>query len=403
MNFSDIVTFTRASAAWERRSDGKYYSVGNNVARQADYIWNGTALEKAGLLIEGARTNLVLQSHRVDGLSPWGLVGSPVLDNTGLVALLNGKTPYRMTRATDSGSEFIRQTIGTFGSAPECLSAIVEAGSAAEIVLRLFDTTAGLGVSTYVFNLSTGAVTVGTQTGGTAQSAGAVKLSGAGPNGGATWLCYVVGTPATSGNARQVHLYPLGGTGEAGKSAIIHNVQHEIASFPSSPILTDAAAVTRAADVATVATAGWFADGQAGSLYVEAVFPDSAYADSRWIANVDDGSTANRHAFYRNSTNGRLYYLASKAGGVEASINSASVVGAAGAHKFAIGFAANDVAAYSNGTQVGTDSAFAVPTGLTTLRLGSGVTATANLFGYIRSLRYWPRRLSNAELAALTT
>jgi hypothetical protein len=396
MNFSDIVTFTRASAAWERRSDGKYYSVGNNVARQADYIWNGTALEKAGLLIEGARTNLVLQSHRVDGLSPWGLVGSPVLDNTGLVALLNGKTPYRMTRATDSGSEFIRQTIGTFGSAPECLSAIVEAGSAAEIVLRLFDTTAGLGVSTYVFNLSTGAVTVGTQTGGTAQSAGAVKLSGAGPNGGATWLCYVVGTPATSGNARQVHLYPLGGTGEAGKSAIIHNVQHEIASFPSSPILTDAAAVTRAADVATVATAGWFADGQAGTVLVDFKFPDSSYSVSRRVFSLQSAAPATLVGLRRNATTGLLV------------VSSATFVLATGAaqvagdYRAAIGIAGNDAAFYLNGAQVATDNTVTVPTGVATLKLGNDEGGN-ELFGYLKNVRYWPRRLSNAELAALTT
>jgi hypothetical protein len=71
--------------------------------------------------------------------------------------------------------------------------------------------------------------------------------------------------------------------------------------------------------------------------------------------------------------------------------------------KFAGAYATNDLAACLNAGTVGTDSTATIPSGLTRFDLGSD-HAGANRVkaGYLRRITYYPRRLSNAELQAIT-
>jgi hypothetical protein len=403
MNFSDIVTFSRSSAAWERRSDGKYYSVGTNVARQADYWWNGSALEKAGLLIEGSRQNLVLQSHRVDGNSPWTKFGSPVFDSTGLVALFSGKTPYKFTNDNAGSGRFVDQAlVTTYGANPVCGYAILENVNATESLVSLARP-GGSSIAYVSYNWATGVATGYNGSVGTLVASGAIVLSNVGLNGGKVVLLWVSGTATTGTDTIRAIFYPVGSAQNA-LSCIVHDTQVESASFPSSPILTDAAAVTRSADVATVSAAGWFADGQAGSLLCEYLLPYSAllggsYDQNVWLAW--DGTTNKTISLRRDRTNGKVYgYVVDTT--QQAAITTAAIVNA-GTYKSAIAWAPNDFVFYQGGTQVGTDGSGTIPTGITTLQLGGRSGVDAGIYGYLRNVRYWPRRLATAELQALTT
>jgi hypothetical protein len=66
--------------------------------------------------------------------------------------------------------------------------------------------------------------------------------------------------------------------------------------------------------------------------------------------------------------------------------------------KAAYAWAANDVAAIVTGGTLQTDTTATMPTGLTAFHLGYP-TGHPNV--YIRKVKFYPRRLSNSELAAL--
>jgi hypothetical protein len=400
-SFEDLISFTRAGAtAWTRRADGKFYAAAENAPRWGEWAYNTTTglLEPAGLLIEGARTNLCLQSHRVDGLSPWALSGSPVLSSAGLNPLFVGKTPYKFTNDGAGSDRFAWQGIGALGSSPVTLSAIVENIDAATTYLQLRDNAAGGAVIVGTFTWTSGAFS-GSVDKGTAGAWSAVKLSDVGPNGGKVYQLSVTATPSNAANLGYVRLYATGATTNA-LSAIIHHAQFEVASFPSSPILTDAAQVTRAADVATVATAGWFADGQAGTLLADFVLPVVSNAVGQRVITLDNGASSSNRIGLKRDTDGSFYATMTTGGATQVAFGSA--MAASGSYKAAVAWNTNDIALYRGGVSVGTDATATLPVGLSVLQLGASYSAGEAIFGHLRSLRYWPRRLSNTIIQALT-
>ena len=68
---------------------------------------------------------------------------------------------------------------------------------------------------------------------------------------------------------------------------------------------------------------------------------------------------------------------------------------------FAIAYATNDFAASLNGASALTDISGTVPTNMDVLRIGNHRDNTY-LNGHIRSIRFYPSRLTNAQLQALT-
>ena len=104
----------------------------------------------------------------------------------------------------------------------------------------------------------------------------------------------------------------------------------------------------------------------------------------------------------------KLYYRGAGTTGatvVDATVNQADLTptGALTANtvaKLTLAYKANDFAASGNGGTVVTDATGTVPTGMSQVFLGgpSGV-----LNGYIRRITYYPVRLTNANLQAITT
>jgi hypothetical protein len=72
-------------------------------------------------------------------------------------------------------------------------------------------------------------------------------------------------------------------------------------------------------------------------------------------------------------------------------------------YNMAVAYKANDFAACRNGGTVVTDNAGNVPVAPIRLAIGDGFAPSGNtLNGHVRSIRYYPVRLSNAQLQALT-
>jgi phage gp46-like protein len=165
--------------------------------------------------------------------------------------------------------------------------------------------------------------------------------------------------------------------------------QLELGAFVTSPIRTMNAAVTRAADIIKIADLTWF-NSVVSSLFVDATL-------------FDFGGT--RHVLTGGSASNRLVYTAAvnTSATIYNGTNSLSAAAGSGGWltggKVAVAFAVADRAITFNNSAVATD-AFAQPA-LTELGLMS-VAGAIGANGRIRRVTYYPRRLSNAELQALT-
>jgi hypothetical protein len=190
-------------------------------------------------------------------------------------------------------------------------------------------------------------------------------------------------------------------TGDGTSGIFVFGAQLEVGAFPTSYIPTTTTALTRAADVASVNTLSPWFNASAGTIYVEASNVATNVGTSGALVGFDDATANNRIITFvqTNGTQPTLRVVAS--GATQADLATGPVVLGA-MFKFASAYAANDFAVSLNGGPPGTDTSGTVPIGQTTLRLGVNVASAAHLNGYLRRITYYPRRLSNAELQAIT-
>jgi hypothetical protein len=172
--------------------------------------------------------------------------------------------------------------------------------------------------------------------------------------------------------------------------------QLEVGAFPTSYIPTTGTSLTRAADVASVNTLSPWYNASAGTLYAEYT-PEGIRTS--YAAAVDD-TTANNFIAVAFSS-GNKFLRIDQSGSTQASLSFATAVVNTTA-KGAIAYATNDVAGTYDAATVLTDTLATIPT-VTVLRLGTLAASSAFQFnGWLRRITYYPRRLSNAELQAIT-
>lgn len=173
-------------------------------------------------------------------------------------------------------------------------------------------------------------------------------------------------------------------------------------AFSTSFIPTAGAQVTRAADVASINTLSPWYNQTEGTLYVEAAWSNgngSGDGKSNRVAAVFSDGTS--------TTSFRIYNLFGTAGGVFSRIAGVTQVeslsgtpATSAVVKAAVGMQQNNTTLVTDGVVRGTDtSCLMVP--VSKLEIGS-LVGLQNLGGHIRKIRYFPKRLTNAELQALT-
>lgn len=398
-NFADLVTFARASAGWSYSAGGVLVQAAANAPR-LDY--DPSTLAARGLLIEDLRTNLLWPSMYGLGVSP------TYYTITNATSFVPGQQAKKYTMLgvgapnapTANGAQFT-------ATGAMCTWSIIEAdpGSVAGAVTRLlFYKTSGTpgiwgGVN---LDLTTG---VATTAGGTV-TFGAIKLSNSGPNGGAVYLLWTATTNA-GGETLNAYPYPItdGTASGTGKSVIVHHHQMEAGAYPSSVIVTTSAQATRAADNATITDLSkiGFSQGE-GTAYAEFVVPRLAAGivgdTMQGVLTITDAALNNYFAVGVGATGACSLYR--KGAASPAALNGANslVPGSVAKVAFCYGSAQND-AICLNGGAVASGSA-GNPSGMTEMRLGRFAGNPGWLNGWLRNVRYFPRRLSNSELQALT-
>jgi hypothetical protein len=370
-NFSDIITFTRASTATFFNSSGVLTSAAINDPR---FDYDPLTLAARGLLIEEMRANLLPYSEQFDNISGWVVQSTaPTITPNTVESPAGTFTADTITfAATDSR---IRNAVGLSFTA------------GVSYTFSIYVKAVGTSLNKIRFAFFDGAQ----------QNSPDLIVSNA------VWTrlttTFIAANTTASGS-----LQIRNATDNLANSLYIWGAQLEAGAFPTSYIPTTTTALTRNADVASVNTLAPWYNATEGTLYGE--ITDAAIAVggvSRRIANINDGTEADRITIgWAGATSVAAAFV------TDNSVAQAGFTSPAGAYPFptkvALAYKAADFQAAVNGSAFATVSSGTVPT-VNRMTIGDVVTGTTgaqNINGHVRRITYYPRRLSQAELAAIT-
>lgn len=170
------------------------------------------------------------------------------------------------------------------------------------------------------------------------------------------------------------------------------------ATYPSSYIPTMGTAETRAADSCSVTGASDVIGQTEGTMFAE--FDWEQKSGVYFVSDLSTGSTSNEILIaIGNTADNRIRFQIQNGGVDQVNFNSSAI--SSGTHKVALAYKANDVVAYLDGVQVATDTSATIPaTSQYRLERANG---TLGFSGGIKQATLFNERLSNAELATLTT
>lgn len=177
----------------------------------------------------------------------------------------------------------------------------------------------------------------------------------------------------------------------------------------SSFIPTKTVAATRSADLYEVSDfATWFTGSSSteGTIIAEGVaasYHDTSQSASPRLVALNDGTTANDSRIIKTASGsvsqGQIF---------ASNVSQATLVGDSWSPDetkiVALAYKQNSFSLCCDGGSVVTDSSGSVPSGITGLRLGHAFTNTVGPWnGWIKKVRFIPRKLTDAELQAVTS
>jgi len=168
----------------------------------------------------------------------------------------------------------------------------------------------------------------------------------------------------------------------------------------TSPIATTAASGSRSADVISVSGAVSGSIGQTeGTIYAEVVL---SRVNTGPMITISDGTDSNRIQISLLSSTELIATIRVATVNSNYSVSIPAVPATGGIYKMALGYKANDYCFALNGITYASAASRAVPA---CSRLGLGTTATQSAFfnDRIRAAALYTTRLTNEELATLTT
>lgn len=393
------ITFTRASTATYFDRLGVLKTAASGVPR---FDSDPTTSESLGLLIEESRTNSIRNNTMVGAVA-----GTPGTLPTNWSAVTSGMAFNVIGTGTENGITYIDiQCVGTTTGG----SSAVRFEPTNQVAAASGQSWTGSFYARQVAGATTNITTIQTNMfGRTSANAG---------NSDDSSSANLVSTisAASLSVARRAHTITLANATTAFVSVqllLTHSVgvaiditlriglpQLEQGAFATSVIPTTTTALTRAADVASINTLSPWFNATAGTLFAEVVSaPVNTIAQQAWY--LSDG-TSNNSMFLRRNTSGFPSVAVVVSGVTQGDISSGSAIAGNATYKTAFAYTTNDLAISTNASAVGTDTTASIPT-VDRLVLGTSVVSTQSLNGYLRRITYYPRRLSNAQLQALTS
>lgn len=398
-------TFTRSTTATYINSSGYVATMAaaaTNDPTKARFDYNPTTLAPNGLLIEGQTTNLTKRSDNAFTNSYWETTSSnvdaadsAVTSPTGVASTASTLTERYALGA--SVSRHIHQLTGEFTptvATSYTMSAWVKQPASAAIrYVQLAFWTAGFGANAYM-NYDIQAGTVGT--GGAAISASTItaypsgwyRITATAPATATGSSGFQLGFSTTSGAVR-TETYTV--TAGSEKAIYLWGAQVEAGVGASSYIPTVASQVTRALDsciMSGTSFSSWFnaTQGTLLTTWSSTSIPSGRYA------TINDGSTSNQ--IWTGYSESAIYN-----GSFQASFGTATTANG----KVAIAYALNDAAWCLSGGTVSTDTSVTLPTGLNQVTFGANSAGGAQVNTSLKTIKFFPTRLSSAQLIAMTT
>ena len=365
---SGDLTVTRATTSTRVNSSGLVATVSNNVPR-LDYLNSSCPT----ILVESQRTNNFAYSEQFDN-AYWTKISATVTAN-------NTTAPDGTATAdkVEFNGGYVSAAAVVTDNLTYTVSFFAKKGTA-----NLFQISEAFYFGTsVVFDLNAGTVTSGT---------GKIENYGNGWYRCSTQVTYGVGQVVSAWlfrNYQSGYVYVWGAQLEAG-------------SYPTSYIPTTTAAVTRNADVISKTSVSSLIGQTEGTIFAEIKVSKLLGTASRYIFHISDGTTNNRiyMAFSGASSNvirARIF----NGGTLQCSINTSAIT-TTGTYRLAMAYKSNDIVFYVNGTQIGTDTSATIPT-CSRVDLGHNSAGASQLNDGITNANIWKTRLTNDELASLTS
>ena len=369
---------------------GEYVPTTSTINSAPRFTHDPTTGESLGLLVEEARTNLVLRSE--DFSTSWPVTNATVSTNNAIAP--NGNLiADSLIETSATALHYTQQIVNPVTSgASYLLSVYAKANTRSSI--ELLDPYALVGRT---FNLSNG-TTSASQTGAGAPASFAIQPVGDG------WYRCSIGVTA-SGTSIALRITISNGSatsypGDGTSGIYLWGAQLEAGAFPTSYIPTTSATVTRAADVATITGtnfSSWYNQTE-GTVY--GAFKRISYTGASTVVSINDNTTNNRSYNFRQDSATTLTVL-SATGGTTYAASVLTLSSSTLTDQVAAAQKLNDSSASANGATVVTDSTVLMPT-VTQAQIGN-VTSLSYFNGTIKRLTFWPIRLPNATLQAITT
>ena len=383
-----MVTYESPSASYDtttyltapRQGDQVITTSAAYYGPRFDYTYNGSAWVSAGLMVEGAATNLLNQSNDLATVA-WS--GSVVTVTDNQATGPDGQTSLAKLQNNSAGANPQRYQLGkTTTNSAYVGSAYLRAGNLTWIILNMYD---GVDHRAWV-NLSTGAV-------GTTPVGSTIKVDNLG---GGLWRVQHTRTMGAFANSGlSIELADGDNVMNVASTSSYHYAgfaQFEVGSSASSYTPTGAAAVTRAAEtVQLTGTALTAALGSAATAFLEVGGLPTQNTATRYLQygagsglliSMSSGSST---ILYEQNTAGSASTTATAGSGSITTVLRAGVAwGSVGGRKLV-----------ANGGSLGVDASNSE---LATAPVNIGQGQGTYINGYLRSFAIYTSRLPDATL-----
>ena len=188
-------------------------------------------------------------------------------------------------------------------------------------------------------------------------------------------------------------------------NTFIWGAQLEAGSYATSYIPTTTASVTRNADVISKTGITSLIGQTEGTLFVEEVY-DASIANNGGLddtlVSLTDGTSSNLISIFHYGLGiGNVLFFIRLSGATQVAISTSTPT--SGTYKIALAYKNNDVVGYINGIQIGTDTSATIPATSVITLVDPITTNAATKTVKRKNVAVWKTRLTNAELATLTT
>lgn len=396
VSFTDLFTFTRSTTGTYFDANNVMQTAAINTPRFDHDPSTGTAL---GLLIEESRTNSFTYSA---DLANWLSLSGASISSNAITAPDGTQNADLLLEDTSSSYHRVSNNAAVVSGTTYTISAFVKQKNRRYLYIRTDFFTASVN-NNICFDLQSGTVIYA--------AAGWTATITMTANG---WYRISITATATSSATKQVYfsladapvttdsIYTYTGNGTSG--VYIWGAQCEVSAFPTSYIPTTSTVVTRAAEIVTntssntVPFASWYNQVE-GCLFTEAKAAYNTATTARRIAEISNGSLNNRWSHNIESSAGNNVSIFVNSGGVT-QFNNVSALTSNEFRKFASSVKTDG--AYAIGGSIATDDTVTMPASVNQLNIGQSYSGN-HINGWVKSLRYYPARISNSELQRITT